>query len=144
MLHNIERAHGINLEVSDSLPFYAFLCVDLIASMDGQMTDKRELVCTVRSHPQGSTASDTVLATNRFDFHTDGLEDCMEYIASLRTRRLCANSDHDWCKLALPNYHLCSLCTIKKWAAGGDEKGLSHSYFSEPGSHVIDFDVIHE
>lgn len=122
MLNSIERTRGLNLELSRSVPFYAFICVDLVTSMSGQATDRRELVCTIRSNKTTNAMCDALLACNTFAYDTDGLRKCMQWVESLKSRQMCANTGHEWCKIALENYHLCSVCTIKKWAAGGNDK----------------------
>lgn len=117
MLHAIDERKGWEVDLGRSVPFYAFLCVDLVKDMDGNPTDTRELHATMRPRRHSGMGSG-VLATMAFPYTNEGLIHMFEWIDEQKHRVLCENANHTWCKLALPDFHLCACCSIKACCLG--------------------------
>lgn len=148
MLATIEVAKGIEIRLGPNVPFYAFVCCDLVTDLAGALSDRKQLYCAVRPH-RSSKASNGHLAVMTFEYTPPGLRAMFAWVGEQKTRKICANASHSWCKLALKDFHLCSMCTIKRAFLGDsadtpaepcvDQTGqgaedppvpLSHEFFS--------------
>ena len=121
MLAAIEVSKGLEMDLGATTPFYAFVCCDLVTDLNRALTDKRELFCTIRPRAL-SNMGKGYLAVMHFDYSPDGVREMFDWVQAQKTRKLCSNAHHRWCKLALKDYHLCSLCPIREAVLGGAAK----------------------
>lgn len=113
MLAAIDSAKGLELDLGLHVPFYCFVCVDLLESMDGTVVNTQKIIATVRPKKNASAGCE-LLATMSFDYSVGGFEEMLVWVDRQKTRSLCSNSEHQWCKLALQDYHLCAVCCVKE------------------------------
>lgn len=118
IMHAIDAKRGWELDLGVRVPFYAFVCVDLVTGMDDtKVSDTREFRVTIRARPHSGLGTG-ILAEMKFDYTHEGLADMLVWIEDQKMRTVCENATHDWCKLSLPDWHLCAYCTFKQCCLG--------------------------
>lgn len=130
IMHMIDVMRGWEVDLGHRVPFYAFVCVDLVTGMDDtQVSDTREFRVTIRPRKHSGMGAG-ILAQMAFPYTPEGLTNMLVWIEDQKVRSVCENATHDWCKLALPEWHLCAVCAFKACclgrnpaAMGSDQQG---------------------
>lgn len=137
IMHAIDDSRGWELDLGARTPFYAFICVDLVVGMDDtRVSDTREFHATIRPR-KNSNMGAGVLNKMTFPYTIAGFADMLAWIEEQKLRPVCENSTHRWCKLSLPDWHLCSACALKLACLGGRSPTTQGS-FCTPASSDMD------
>lgn len=127
IMHAIDAMRGWELDLGVRVPFYAFVCVDLVTGIDdSKVSDTREFRVTMRPRKHAGMGQG-ILAQMAFPYTELGLADMLVWIEDQKMRTVCENATHDWCKLSLPEWHLCSICTLKACCLGRNQPSRAGS-----------------